>query len=462
MGSSYSPPPAPDYTAAARQTAADNQWQTTAQTWANRPTINTPWGTSTWSSNQSVDPATGQPVTTWTNDVKLTDAEQAALNQQQALQSGLSSAAAGLLGQATNAFNTPFDTSQFTNYYSPTGPAKLDLSGGPAGPNFQNIQPGMYQAASSVGATTADGVGQVDLQRSVSNNASQIQTGIAGPGQYDQLAMQAIQQRQQPLQDRQRAALQTQLANQGIQQGSEAYTNAMRDLGMQENDANLAAITAGFNQGNTEFNQGLQQGQFRNSALGQQFNQGLQQGQFANDASQNMFNQAATSAQVQNQAAQINNQNNQFNASNLNQANQFNIANSLAAQNANNSLAQQSWQNANTQYLQGNQAQLAQQQAQLDYSNQAAAQRAQQYQEALNTRNLPLNEMNALLNGQQVQQPQFNGPNSTASRAAGADYLQAAQLQNQAAMNAYNAQTGSQNSMTSGLFSLGAAALTAY
>lgn len=54
--------------------------------------------------------------------------------------------------------------------------------------------------------------------------------------------------RMQPLQDRQRAALETQLANQGIMLGSEAYQNAMDDLGRQENDARMAAVVQGLNQ----------------------------------------------------------------------------------------------------------------------------------------------------------------------------------------------------------------------
>ena len=429
--SGNSGPQAPNYTDAAQLTANSAQQQNTAQTWANRPNISTPWGNSSWTSGQTIDPATGQAVTNWTNNVTLTPAQQQALEQQQQLQASRSTAAAGMMGRAVDAMGKPLDTSGLTGMFNPGGPAMLNTSGGPGGPQF---------SAYSGGADTANGVGQVGLQRGIDNNGRQIQTNVAGPGGYSDAATQAILQRQQPLQDRSRAALTTQLANQGIQQGSEAYTNAMRDQGMQENDANLAAITAGINQGNTEFSQGLQQGQFKNTAYGQQFDQGLKQGQFANDAAMNMFGQATTSAQIQNQAAQIQNQNRQFGVT------------------TNNAAAQQAYQNANNQYLQGNASAAQQQGLNQDYSNMTMAQRQQQLAELMQQRNMPLNEMNAFLTGQQVQNPTFaNAPNSTASRAPGTDYLTAAGMQGQANLNQYNAQTGQQNSMMNGLGSLASA-----
>ena len=59
-----------------------------------------------------------------------------------------------------------------------------------------------------------------------------------------------------------REQLDSQLANQGIAQGSQAYTNAMRDFGNQENDAysqaRNSAIQMGNDQYNNTFNQNLQ------------------------------------------------------------------------------------------------------------------------------------------------------------------------------------------------------------
>ena len=74
-------------------------------------------------------------------------------------------------------------------------------------------------------------------------------------------------------------------------------------------------------------------------------------------------------------------------------------------------------------------------------------------QEALMLRNMPLNEMNAFLTGQQVQAPQFQGPNPTANRADGTNYLGAAQMQGN-----YDLQSqGQNNGLMSGLFGLGSA-----
>lgn len=55
----------------------------------------------------------------------------------------------------------------------------------------------------------------------------------------------SIIDRNQPMMDRQRAALETQLANQGITRGSEAYGNSMDDLAREENDFRLGAIQQG-------------------------------------------------------------------------------------------------------------------------------------------------------------------------------------------------------------------------
>lgn len=56
---------------------------------------------------------------------------------------------------------------------------------------------------------------------------------------------QSIIDRDQPSMDRRRAQMETQLSNQGITRGSEAYDAAMDDLGRQENDFRLGAIQAG-------------------------------------------------------------------------------------------------------------------------------------------------------------------------------------------------------------------------
>lgn len=65
----------------------------------------------------------------------------------------------------------------------------------------------------------------------------------------------------------------------------------------------------------------------------------------------------------------------------------------------------------------------------------------------------PLNTLNAIRTGAQVQNPTFGGT------PAGANYLGAAQAQGQAAQGLYNAEVGQANSFNSGLASIGAAAV---
>src|SRR5689334_17493051 len=50
-------PAAPDYVGAAQQTAAGDLANLKYQTVANRPTVNTPWGSSTWTNTPQFDQA---------------------------------------------------------------------------------------------------------------------------------------------------------------------------------------------------------------------------------------------------------------------------------------------------------------------------------------------------------------------------------------------------------------------
>lgn len=95
MGKKTATPAAPNYTALAEQTAAQN-----------RPTQNTAMGSTTWSKD-----ASGNPVQTQT----LNPAEQARLDQQRGIYGGL-------LDQAGKSMSSPIDTSGMQGY----NPNKLD------------------------------------------------------------------------------------------------------------------------------------------------------------------------------------------------------------------------------------------------------------------------------------------------------------------------------------------------
>lgn len=84
----------------------------------------------------------------------------------------------------------------------------------------------------------------------------------------------------------------------------------------------------------------------------------------------------------------------------------------------------------------------------------------QTYQLANAQYNQPLNALNALRTGAQVQNPQFSG-SPQQQTTTGANYANAATQAGQYGQGLYNADVGQSNAMKSGLFSLGAAALMA-
>ncbi len=138
------------------------------------------------------------------------------------------------------------------------------------------------------------GFGGPPLQKNL--DLSQVPQAPINPGMTGQ---QAILSRLQPQLDRSRSSLETQLTNQGLTPGTEAWTNSMTDLGNQENDARQQAILAGLtldqNANTNAFGQAVQGGDFANQASGQQFNQGLAGAQFANQ--QQQYNQGIDAAQ---------------------------------------------------------------------------------------------------------------------------------------------------------------------
>jgi len=120
------------------------------------------------------------------------------------------------------------------------------------------------------------------------NTNTLAQTGI-NPGE---LYSDAIMRRLQPQLQQQSAATETQLANQGIMPGSEAYNRAKTQLAQQQNDlltsAQVGGINVGLQANQQGFNQQLQQSNLPIAQLGA-FNQATQPGYV------NPYSQAAVS-----------------------------------------------------------------------------------------------------------------------------------------------------------------------
>jgi hypothetical protein len=415
------PPPAPDYVGLARQEAEANQRNLTNQTWANRPTINTPWGSQTWEATEGVDPATGQRVTQWTSNITLSPQQQAALDSQMAVQMGLSNQAQQFLGRVGAAMGQPFDWSSLpaaatglTPQLTGTGPA-LQTSFASGGPITNQI--------GDAGEIARAFAGGGPLRKSVGGSGDYVSQ--AGDALYNQARSRLDPQFQQ-----READLEASLLNRGIVRGSEAWNREFDNLNRHRTDAyNDAAFRAAQLAGAEAARlQGMDihAGQFQNQAAGQEFNQNAALAHFQNQAQQQAFNQLAQRAAFQNQAAgEAFNQNAAL-AQFQNQALQHMFANQLAA----------------------NQQNFHQLQQQQEFQQRLRQQAIAEQQMA---RSQPLNELNALLTGQQVGMPQMPSFHS-AGMAATPNLLGAANMGYNAALGAYNAELANQQAARQGLF----------
>ena len=139
----------------------------------------------------------------------------------------------------------------------------------------------------SLGGLAEEGIGYVgDRVRSPFDWSKVPDAPDGGQAGWDK-AYSAIIDRNQPNQDRDRARQENQLANQGIMRGSEAYTNAERDMSMRENDFRLGAQREAL---------GQQQGMFGMGQSARQ--QGIQDQSFARNEPLNMLNALRSGGQV--------------------------------------------------------------------------------------------------------------------------------------------------------------------
>ena len=544
-----SPPPAPDYTGAAAAQGAANVETARASAKLSNPNIYSPYGTQLVSYEGDV------PTIRQT----LTPQAQQTLLAQQRVQTGLADLGEQGIGTARKVLSTPF---AFGGPAVQTSLGQFDaLQSAPAVGSFGmagSVNPSQYGQAGTVntgeyGRATALNPNQYGQSGSINasefgrasalnpnqygtagginiNQLGQAQGGVSGPNITSSLDLsnvarmpinagttgqEAILSRLEPSIQRNRVSTETQLINQGLRPGTEAYDNAIKLLGQQENDQrqqaalqglnlDLSANQQGFGQalaggqfGNqaqlSGFGANLQNQQAANQALAQNVNQQLAAQQLANQAISQNFGQGSAAQQMANQAIAQNYAQglsaqqlaNQAVSENFgrgsaaqqmaNQAIAQNFGQGLSAQQlANQAIAQNFGQGANAQQM-ANQA-IAQNYGQgLTASQTENARIAQQFNQAqqaaqfgniaqqqalaqaIQNRQMPLNEISALMSGSQIQNPQFaayQGQTITPPNIAGAAAQQGAFNQ-----NLYNQQVAGQNAQTTGLFQLGAAAL---
>jgi hypothetical protein len=363
MGKGSAPPP-PDYVGAAKLQGEISKENLQMQNYANRPTQQTPFGTTSWNNQAVRDPVTGEAYTQWTQNTTLAPGLQQAVDAQIGTQLGRSQLAGGFMGRVADEYGRPFDYGSLPQMAQANAPGNMSTG-------LTDYTPGLATGF-NFGALP-----QVDS------------------GYRDQVATQ-LMQRMQPVHDYQARQLETNLANRGFDPGSEAYKRALDELQQRQAGERFQALDQSGNEmqrlfgmqmstAQTGFNQNLGAAQFNNQALGQAA----------------ALDQARMGAQ--NQAV----------------TNQFDVNQRFA--DAQNRLRQQA------------------------------------IAEQMQRRGMSLNEMNALLSGQQVQMP--NMPSFQASgRAETPNILGATQMGYDAQLGAYNAEQAAFGSALSGLGQLGAAA----
>lgn len=382
-GGKGSAPKPPDYTAAAEAQGKSSMEAIKYQTQANRPTINTPWGSQTW--RQDGD-------NNWVQTTTLAPDAKAALDSQMNMQKGRSDIANRLMPQAESAVSNPIDYRGMT----PHG-ATPTLS------RFQNMgnAPRLKTSLDTSGVPALPGQFSAD--------------GIPAMPTYDSAFVQDVQNQalkyMQPDMEMQQSALDAKLASQGISFGSKAWETAQRRLGDQMARDKYQALNTAMTQGNQMYSNQL-------AANQQGFNQ----------ADRTFGNNLGLNNQAFNQATQA------FSLGNAAMQNQ----NAMDLQNT--TINNQNMQNAFAQQMQA-----------ANYSNQL---RQQQIAEAQMRQLQPLNNINALLTGQQVAMPQMPAFN-TAQAAQPVQYLNAATQQGNYGLQAAAMDNSSQNSLLGGAFGLG-------
>ncbi|WP_082724683.1 tail fiber domain-containing protein [Paracoccus aminovorans] len=255
--------------------------------------------------------------------------------------------------------------------------------------------------SSPVDLSNAPAAGATPTMQTV-GAAKPMQTSIAGAGNITRTygtdfsqdrakVEQAIMDRAAGGLENDRKALEQRLADQGIAIGSAAYQSAMDDYNRGVNDMRTSAILAGGQEQSRMAGLEAQRAQFQNAAQNQQWTQNAQQAQFRNSANQQNFQNSLSQAGFNNDA----------------RSQQFDLQNT-----------------ARNQYL----------------------------QETYANRNQGLNEILGLMNGSQVQNPNF--VNTGQNNIANTDYAGIVQQDFQNRMGQYQNRMGLFNNLGSGIGSL--------
>ena len=308
MGKKATPPPVPDYGAAAKQQGTANLESAVATSKLSNPNTYGPLG------SQVVTYGTGADQYTPTIRQTLTPDAQATLEAQQGVERSLAELGQQGVAQAKTILGTPFN---------PNLPG-IDTS------IAESVTP-VNQAAYNAGSAQRSVVGPT-FQQGIDTS------GIAAmPVNAGMTGQQAIMSRLQPQLTQNENATRQRLANQGLVTGGEAYENEMRTMGQNRNDLELQAAAQGINldamMNQQGFGQAQARGQFGNEAQQSQFNAALQNAGMGNTALQQDY-QNQLAAQTAQNAAAAQNFNQQLNLAQFgNAAQQQSLEQQLALRN---------------------------------------------------------------------------------------------------------------------------------
>lgn len=180
-------------------------------------------------------------------------------------------AQANIMGaQAATAANRVNQTTPYGGLqYSQTG---TDQFGNPIysanqtlSPEFQGALTGLQSRLGQAAQTN------IDPSQYMAQGLTDQNMGMEGWDRATGLVMNRLS----PQIERQQKSLDTQLANQGIMRGSEAYNQAQQDLSMRQNDLLTQAALAGQQVQQNLFGQNLQAQGLSNLAAGQNYNQAI-------------------------------------------------------------------------------------------------------------------------------------------------------------------------------------------
>lgn len=354
----------------------------------------TPDGSLTYSQTGSqtyTDPATGRtyPIPQYTATTTLSPAAQAIRDQNNAASLNLATLGANQSGRADALLSTPFSMAGAPAAADRSGYAPAQYSGDLTAPQFSQGGAPLPQTANLQDSYTPEGGFSADRQR--------VEDALMG---------RLDQQRGRDME-----GLRTQLTNQGVNIGTEAYSRAMQDFERTNTDMRTSAI--------------LGSGQEQSRLLGE----ARGAGEFTNQARQQDF---------------------------TNRAGLFGMGEDQRRYG--DSMAQQGFQN--NQAIQGRSdaiadARFGQQGAIYDAQDNA---RSRYLQEQLGLRNQPINEITALLSGSQVQTPQFGIAQSAMIPTTDYAGIRQQGFNNQQAN--YQQQMNQYGQMMGGLFGLGSAGIT--